>query len=95
MATLSGMPGKIEANTAKGPLQQPIITCEFDGDSKKSNSTTIHPAEKQTGRWFHWHEPDTSAEEKRLIFKLDWFLLSYCCLCFFIKWLDGNNVTNA
>lgn len=95
MATLSGMPAEIEASTAKGPLQQPITTCEFDGDSSKSNSTAIHPAERQTGRWFHWHEPGTSAEEKRLIFKLDWFLLSYSCLCFFIKWLDGNNVTNA
>lgn len=45
--------------------------------------------------WFHWHEPGTSPEEKRLIFKLDWFLLSYSCLCFFVKWLDSNNVTNA
>lgn len=89
------MSAEIEASTAKGPLQQPITTCELDSDSKKSNSTTIHAAERQTGRWFHWHEPGTSAEEKRLIFKLDWFLLSYSCLCFFIKWLDGNNVTNA
>lgn len=53
------------------------------------------PAEAGIRRWFHWHEPGTSAEEKRLIFKLDWFLLSYSCLCFFIKWLDSNNVTNA
>lgn len=45
--------------------------------------------------WFHWHEPGTSPEEKRLIFKLDWFLLSYSCLCYFVKWLDSNNVTNA
>ncbi|KAI1498037.1 major facilitator superfamily transporter [Biscogniauxia marginata] len=45
--------------------------------------------------FFHWHEPGTTKEEKRLIFKLDWFLLSYSCLCFFIKWLDSNNVTNA
>lgn len=45
--------------------------------------------------FFHWHEPGTSKEEKRLILKLDWFILSYSCLCFFIKWLDSNNVTNA
>lgn len=53
------------------------------------------PSPTTTGSWFHWHEPGTSKEEKRLIFKLDWFLLSYSCLCFFIKQLDGNNVTNA
>jgi ACS family pantothenate transporter-like MFS transporter len=47
------------------------------------------------GRWFHWHEPGTSAAEKKLIFKLDWFLLSFSCLCFFIKQLDQNNISNA
>lgn len=51
-----------------------------------------HPGVK---KWFHWHEPNTSKEEKRLILKLDWFLLSYSCLCYFIKWLDNSNVTNA
>lgn len=91
----SGMPAETEASTAKGPMKQPITTRELDSESKDSNATNVHAAERQTGRWFHWHEPGTSAEEKRLIFKLDWFLLSYSCLCFFIKWLDGNNVTNA
>ncbi|KAL4803812.1 Alpha/Beta hydrolase protein [Aspergillus unguis] len=33
--------------------------------------------------------------DKWLILKLDWFLLSYSCLVFFIKQLDGNNITNA
>lgn len=91
----SGMPAETEASTAKEPMKQPITTRELDSESKDSNAINIHAAERQTGRWFHWHEPGTSAEEKRLIFKLDWFLLSYSCLCFFIKWLDGNNVTNA
>lgn len=89
------MSAKIEASTAKGPVEQPITTREFDGESKGSNESNTQAAGRQTGRWFHWHEPGTSAEEKRLILKLDWFLLSYSCLCFFIKWLDGNNVTNA
>ncbi|KAL3455823.1 alpha/beta-hydrolase [Aspergillus heterothallicus] len=39
--------------------------------------------------------PGTSKAEKWLIFKLDWFLLSFSCLCFFVKQLDQNNVTNA
>ena len=36
--------------------------------------------DKPTRRWYHWHEPGTSAEEKRLIFKLDAFILTYTCL---------------
>jgi len=38
------------------------------------------PVEKSKPRWFQWHEPGTSREEKKLIAKLDWFLLSYSCL---------------
>lgn len=37
-------------------------------------------ADKHTRRWYHWHEPGTSTEEKRLIFKLDAFILTYTCL---------------
>ncbi|OLN81967.1 Pantothenate transporter liz1-like protein 13 [Colletotrichum chlorophyti] len=59
-------------------------------DTKPDPPQPLEPA-----RWFHWHEPGTSAEEKRLIFKLDFFLLSYSCLMFFIKQLDQNNISNA
>lgn len=47
------------------------------------NDTTVPATGKD--QWFHWHEPGTSKEEKKLIFKLDWFLLSFACLLFFIK----------
>ncbi|EKG18412.1 Methyltransferase type 11 [Macrophomina phaseolina MS6] len=43
----------------------------------------------------HWHEPGTSKEEKWLIRKLDIFILTYSCLCFFIKYLDQTNISNA
>ncbi|KAL4924209.1 uncharacterized protein BDV17DRAFT_295634 [Aspergillus undulatus] len=63
----------------------------------KSPSTTSQPSETPapTRRFFRWHEPGTSRADKLLIFKLDWFLLSFSCLTFFIKQLNGNNVTNA
>ena len=62
-------------------------------DAKDTTSTTSNPVIDSKGdtatapisgkeKWFHWHEPGTSKEEKRLIFKLDWFLLSYTCLMF-------------
>ncbi|KAK1710769.1 major facilitator superfamily transporter [Colletotrichum lupini] len=53
------------------------------------------PQQPEFAGWFHWHEPGTSPEEKKLIFKLDWFLLSFSCLMFFIKQLDQNNISNA
>lgn len=50
-----------------------------------SKATTLSPQVEQRRGWFHWHEPGTSKEEKKLIFKLDWFLLSFSCLLFFVK----------
>lgn len=46
-------------------------------------------------RWFSWHEPGTSPEEKKLIFKLDWFMLSFACLMFFIKQVSTIFPANA
>lgn len=55
------------------------------------------PQQQKSGRrWFHWHdEPATAPAEKRLLRKIDWFLLSFSCLTYFVKQLDQNNVTNA
>ncbi|KAL1607582.1 hypothetical protein SLS59_002551 [Nothophoma quercina] len=60
--------------------------------SKHRIDATPH---QQPAGWFHWHEPGTTAAEKKLILKLDWFLLSFSCLCFFVKQLDQNNISNA
>ncbi|KAH7128908.1 major facilitator superfamily transporter [Dactylonectria macrodidyma] len=61
----------------------------------KDSATSSPPKESTLSGFFHWHEPGTSREEKKLIFKLDWFLLSFSCLTFFIKQLDQNNISNA
>lgn len=69
-----------------------------DGGIKDGSSSTDTQRTRDTPQqlgWFHWHEPGTSAAEKKLIFKLDWFLLSFSCLYFFIKQLDQNNLSNA
>ncbi|RDW77002.1 putative major facilitator superfamily permease-3 [Coleophoma cylindrospora] len=60
-----------------------------------ANEVEIPPRASKLPVWLRWHEPGTTKQEKRLIAKLDWFLLSYSCLCFFMKQLDSNNVSNA
>lgn len=60
-----------------------------------SNESTHGKRKTERSGFFHWHEPGTSKEEKRLIFKLDFFILTYACLAFFVKQLDQNNVNNA
>lgn len=37
----------------------------------------------KNNRWFNWHELGVFKEEKRLIFKLDIFILIYGCLVSF------------
>lgn len=49
----------------------------------------------QTVRQFLWGETPSSKLERRLLLKLDWFILSYCCLMYFTNYLDRANVNNA
>lgn len=73
-------------------MANPIDTSTFDDKSiEKRPSADIKEATPSTNGkpersgWFHWHEPGTSKEEKRLIFKLDFFLLTFSCLTYFLK----------
>jgi ACS family pantothenate transporter-like MFS transporter len=45
--------------------------------------------------FFVWHPHGTSSAEKKLLFKIDFFILSYGCLAYFTKWLDQSNISNA
>ncbi|CAI7630366.1 unnamed protein product [Penicillium glandicola] len=91
------------AKTVESEVQKPApIPRELDSDSsnvqqdrRNSQTDSHHNEPRSSQRWFHWHEPGATKADKKLIFKLDFFLLSYSCLCFFIKQLDGNNVSNA
>lgn len=69
-----------------GPVVEGITHTTSIGESANGKDSPAPPP-KQPGisGFFHWHEPGTSREEKRLIFKLDWFLLSFSCLTFFVK----------
>ncbi|KAI0020598.1 MFS general substrate transporter [Xylariomycetidae sp. FL0641] len=45
--------------------------------------------------FYFWTRPGTSKQEKALVQKLDWCILTFCCLTFFTKDLDRNNINNA
>jgi ACS family pantothenate transporter-like MFS transporter len=40
-----------------------------------------------------WDTADKSPEERKLVNKLDWWILSYCCVAYFVKYLDQTNVS--
>ncbi|KAK8087825.1 MFS general substrate transporter [Apiospora hydei] len=45
--------------------------------------------------FFIWHPQGTPPSEKKLLFKIDFFILTYGCLAYFTKWLDQSNLSNA
>jgi hypothetical protein len=40
-----------------------------------------------------WDSLDKSPEERAFIAKADWWILSYCCIAYFVKYLDQTNVS--
>ncbi|KAI0482282.1 MFS general substrate transporter [Xylariaceae sp. FL0804] len=45
--------------------------------------------------FFIWYPKGTSKSEKKLLFKIDFFILTYGCLGYLVKWLDQANLSNA
>ncbi|XEV01354.1 hypothetical protein FSHL1_006641 [Fusarium sambucinum] len=70
-------------------MNTPALTSSLDNDDAKKQQRRILCS------YFRWHEPGTSSEEKRLVFKLDLVILSYTCLTLFVKSLDTSNISNA
>ncbi|KAK8058471.1 hypothetical protein PG994_008919 [Apiospora phragmitis] len=42
-----------------------------------------------------WDSLDKTPEERKFIAKIDWWILSYCCVSYFVKYLDQTNISNA
>jgi MFS transporter, ACS family, pantothenate transporter len=42
-----------------------------------------------------WGAPASTEIERRLIVKLDFFILSFCCLMYWVNYLDRANLNNA
>ncbi|KAF4985680.1 hypothetical protein F66182_16904, partial [Fusarium sp. NRRL 66182] len=44
---------------------------------------------------FNWYPAEYPSHERKLLFKLDVSILVFACLCFFVKYLDQTNISNA
>jgi ACS family pantothenate transporter-like MFS transporter len=42
-----------------------------------------------------WGQPPATKEESHLLFKVDFFVLSYVCLMYWVNYLDRANLNNA
>ncbi|EYE91867.1 MFS general substrate transporter [Aspergillus ruber CBS 135680] len=62
-----------------------------DGNSKSEKLTFVRLVKEI----FNWYPSSYPSEERKLLFKLDVSILIFACLCFFVKYLDQTNITNA
>ncbi|CCH46929.1 Vitamin H transporter [Wickerhamomyces ciferrii] len=53
------------------------------------------PPKQPKTEFFWWHPPNQSSKEKKLVFKLDVFILTYTCLSYYVKYLDQSNISHA
>ncbi|KAI1335466.1 MFS general substrate transporter [Xylariaceae sp. FL0016] len=44
---------------------------------------------------FNWYPSEYPLAERKLLLKLDLSILIFACLCFFVKYLDQTNISNA
>ncbi|KAF2025010.1 hypothetical protein EK21DRAFT_117205 [Setomelanomma holmii] len=71
--------------------RNPVVL--VNGKEVVVSSATEKPKRSLWIAWlyiFDWYPSHYSPEEKKLVRKLDCILLTLCCLCFYIKWLDQN-----
>ncbi|OLN86380.1 Pantothenate transporter liz1-like protein 7 [Colletotrichum chlorophyti] len=69
-----------------------------NGNEVEVSSATSKPNRSLWVAWmyiFDWYPSHYSPAEKKLVRKLDSVLLTLCCLCFYIKWLDQNALNSA
>ncbi|KAJ8109657.1 hypothetical protein OPT61_g7306 [Boeremia exigua] len=86
----------IRIEQADDPSKNPVVI--VNGKEVVVSSATEKPSRSLWVAWlyiFDWYPSHYSPEEKKLVRKLDCILLTLCCLCFYIKWLDQNALNSA
>ncbi|KAI1085565.1 MFS general substrate transporter [Whalleya microplaca] len=79
-------------------LRRSLVRSRAREASHEVEPTAIEDATtstKASGSFYFWTRPGTSKEEAKLVQKLDFAILTFCCLTFFAKDLDRNNINNA
>lgn len=59
------------------------------------DESTLERSRHKSANWFHWFEPGTTTRDKKLILKLQFFILSFSMCSYFLKYLDQTNISNA
>ncbi|KAL1636281.1 hypothetical protein SLS56_001261 [Neofusicoccum ribis] len=78
---------KLPAATEVSSASDGIESVDARGQQKKTLSKRI--------LGIVWDSLDKEPTERAFVAKLDWWILSYVCIAYFVKYLDQTNVSNA
>lgn len=83
--TLDQPPSPVLGKDAASINMSAGTTDDFDGLQRRPWSKRILAV--------IWDSLDKAPEERAFIAKIDWWILSYCCIAYFVKYLDQTNVS--
>lgn len=46
-------------------------------------------------KWYHWYSPHDTAEERKLILKLDLLIVPYAFVLYWVKYIDQSNISES
>lgn len=60
-----------------------------------ASSKDYHPRRPLSKRILSvlWDSLDKDPEERKFVAKINWWILTYCCVAYFVKYLDETNVS--
>lgn len=44
-------------------------------------------------KWYHWYSPEDTADERKLVLKLDLLIVPYAFVLYWIKYMDQTNIS--
>lgn len=88
MAATEPTPPGILADQKYSDVQETGLA---DDSSLERQSETRLPLKKRILSVL-WDSFDKSPEERKFIATIDWWILTYCCIAYFVKYLDQTNV---
>jgi hypothetical protein len=74
-------------------MEHPVGLDKESGDVSIRETPPRPRSWKQKARAVIWDSLDKPPEERKFLAKIDWWILSYCCVGYFVKYLDQTNVS--
>lgn len=80
---------------AAGLKDEALVTASYTNNGpsyESSDSPKKLPLNKRI-LGIVWDSLDKTPAERKFLAKVDWWILTYCCIAYFVKYLDQTNVS--